>query len=177
MSWPGGGRRGWRRRRGRNAACWPSTPGRCARPPKGRSRVDRRRHKHAVAIPPPSAYHGVSCCSHLKGEGRGQTGRRRMVVTCKSCGGVSRDVEFCDNCNADLMPKSATVSPAVCPLLPEAPLSPQLVQALSRPEASVTVPAGERCWRLHWIATPQWASWRPRVEQRLRCPAAVLPPC
>src|SRR4051812_7774353 len=98
-----------------------------------------------------------------------------MVVTCPACGGASRDREFCDHCNADLMPAAAALPPAVCPLAPDNPLllTPEQVQALSRPEASVTVAAGEPCWRLHWIAAAHWPARQPFVEERQRCPAAV----
>ena len=38
------------------------------------------------------------------------------MVTCPACGGTSQDREFCDHCNADLMPPAAARAPAACPL-------------------------------------------------------------
>src|SRR5206468_2585412 len=112
-----------------------------------------------------------------QGRGSGAGGEECFMVTCSACGGASHDLEFCDHCNADLLPGSAVLPPAVCPLLPATPLTPRLLQALSRPEASVMLVEGEQCWRVHWIAADQWPLWRPRLEERLRYPAMVLPPC
>jgi serine/threonine protein phosphatase PrpC len=102
-----------------------------------------------------------------------------MAVTCPACGGVSRDEEFCDQCNADLALPSALPPPAACPVGPEGtlPLSARQVRYLCRPEAAVTLWAGSRAWRLHWVPAPFWSRWQPRVEERLTHDIRCLPPC
>ncbi len=101
------------------------------------------------------------------------------MVTCPRCGGKSRDQEFCDHCNADLMPPSRTPPPAVCPLDSEGPLQLTAEQraTLTRPEAGVTVRAPNQSWRLHWIPRGAWATRRAGVEERGRYRGNVLPPC
>jgi serine/threonine protein phosphatase PrpC len=101
-----------------------------------------------------------------------------MAVTCPSCGGVSRDLEFCDRCNADLVPPPVLLPPATC-ALDEAnlTLSPEQLRHLGRPEASVLVRAGGRGWRLHWVPESLWSRWQPPVEERLTYRAPCLPPC
>ena len=102
-----------------------------------------------------------------------------MVVTCPACGGLSHDLEFCDNCNADLVPPPAQQAPVWCPLFDDyaEPLSPEQVRALSRPESSLLLRARDQAWRVHWIAAPDWENWRPLVEERLGYQLPVLPPC
>jgi serine/threonine protein phosphatase PrpC len=102
-----------------------------------------------------------------------------MAVPCPACGSVSRDPEFCDRCNADLMPVAMQHPPCSCPVTPDdvLQLTAGEVERLSRPEAAVTVQFGARAWRLHWIPRKQWLRWRPRVNERLTYQAPCLPPC
>jgi protein phosphatase len=102
-----------------------------------------------------------------------------MAVICPTCGTASRDAEFCDRCNADLVPAPVTLPPSACPLPEFGPISllPEQLGKLSRPEASVTVKAGGRFHRLHWVAEEHGPLWQPRWEQRLACRAPCLPPC
>jgi protein phosphatase len=102
-----------------------------------------------------------------------------MVVTCPACGCASRDLEFCDNCNNDLMPAAVALPPAVCLLGPEesVSLTPEQARGLSRPEAAVTMEAGGRCLRLHWIPGADWPGWRENVERRQALHNPALAPC
>lgn len=102
-----------------------------------------------------------------------------MAVTCPACGGLSHDLEFCDHCNADLVPPPAQQAPEWCPLFDDyaEPLSPEQVQVLARPESSLLLKARDQAWRVHWIADAEWEKWRPAVEERIRCSLPVLPPC
>jgi serine/threonine protein phosphatase PrpC len=102
-----------------------------------------------------------------------------MAVACPVCGSVSHDREFCDRCNADLMPPSALPPPDTCPLAPDHPLrlTHQQNAFLSRPERSITVSHQDKGWRLHWIPLPHWPQWHPLVEERLRYRLSCLPPC
>jgi serine/threonine protein phosphatase PrpC len=101
------------------------------------------------------------------------------MVTCPACGGTSRDREFCDHCNADLMPPTPSLPPAFCPITPEHPLpfSREQLRTLARPEAAVTVRAGRHGWRVHWIPKASWAIRRASFEERARYRTSVLPPC
>ncbi|MCI0460769.1 MAG: protein phosphatase 2C domain-containing protein [Gemmataceae bacterium] len=101
------------------------------------------------------------------------------MITCPTCGSTSRDREFCDYCNADLMPPPARPAPAVCPLTPEGPLqlTPEQAAALNRPEAAVTLRHGSRCWRLHWIPHDSWSERRAAVQERLGHRTTALPHC
>jgi serine/threonine protein phosphatase PrpC len=101
------------------------------------------------------------------------------MVTCPACGGTSRDREFCDHCNADLMPPDVSLPPAVCPVTPETPLqfTPEQLRILAHPEAAVTVRAGRKAWRIHWIPRPYLAAHRASLEDRARCTLDVLAPC
>jgi protein phosphatase len=102
-----------------------------------------------------------------------------MAVTCPACGGLSHDLEFCDHCNADLLPPAAQQAPAWCPLFADytEPLSKEQVLALSRPESALLLRARDQAWRVHWIAGAYWEAWRATVEERLSYHLAVLPPC
>ncbi len=100
-----------------------------------------------------------------------------MTVTCPACGGQSKDVEFCDHCNADLRGRSETAVPSRCPLVPEILLSPEQQAALTHPEGTIVIGAGPSRWRVHWIGEADWPSWRPAVEHRLGQNVPVLPPC
>ena len=102
-----------------------------------------------------------------------------MAVTCPACGGLSHDLEFCDHCNADLVPPPAQQAPAWCPLFPDyaEPLSPDQVQMLARPESSLLLRSRDQAWRVHWIAPADWDKWRTPVEERVRTKLPVLPPC
>jgi protein phosphatase len=102
-----------------------------------------------------------------------------MAVTCPACGGESHDLEFCDHCNADLLPPPAQQAPGWCPLFDDyaEPLSPDQVQALARPEASLLLSARDQTWRVRWLANADWDKWQPMVEERLRTQLPVLPPC
>lgn len=101
-----------------------------------------------------------------------------MVVTCQACGASSHDLEFCDHCNADLTTALPPPAPRICRLGPDESLylTAEQVKALNRPEAAITIPTSDRVWRVHWIGRPLWPAWASRVEARLRCRAAVLPP-
>src|SRR5262245_36550099 len=95
-------------------------------------------------------------------------GKGPKAVTCPSCGGVSRDLEFCDRCNADLVPPPVLLPPATCPLDEgDLPLSREQLRHLGRPEASVLVHAGGCGWRLHWVPESLWPRWQSSIEQRL----------
>src|SRR6516164_430815 len=100
-----------------------------------------------------------------------------MSVTCLRCGAVSHDLEFCDQCNADLAPPAAAPPPAACRLSgePALHLSNQQRSHLTRPEAAILVRGRRHPWRLHWIAGPDWPGWRERVLARAAARAAVLP--
>jgi PPM family protein phosphatase len=102
-----------------------------------------------------------------------------MDITCPACGNVSRDREFCDHCNADLVRPAALFPPDHCPLLPDQPISltPAQVGTLSRPEASIVLHAADQAWRVHWIPRAAWERWRPTVEERLSYRLPALPPC
>ncbi len=101
------------------------------------------------------------------------------MVICPACGGTSHDREFCDHCNADLMPPAVRDAPPVCNLGPEGTLllSPDQSASLARPEASVTLRTGPRGWRLHWLPQPAWPHHRATVEDRVRRRVPPLPPC
>ncbi len=101
-----------------------------------------------------------------------------MVVTCPACGSVSQDREFCDRCNADLVPAPVAPPPATCVLPGVGPveLAGEDLARLSRPEAALTVTAGGWTWRLHWIAEGLGPRWLPRVYQRLGHDLECLPP-
>jgi protein phosphatase len=102
-----------------------------------------------------------------------------MVVTCPACGAASRDLEFCDHCNTDLVPAPVVAPPAVCPLGPGRAihLTASQLEVLSRPEASLTVSVAGRPCRLHWIPPSAWPRWRPLVQERLTRQTPPLPPC
>jgi serine/threonine protein phosphatase PrpC len=101
------------------------------------------------------------------------------MVICPACGRTSHDAEFCDHCNADLMPPAARPAPTLCPLNPEGPLyltRPQAA-ALTRPEASATVQGPDGGWRLRWLPQPTWERRRHAFEGRCRYRTEVLSPC
>jgi serine/threonine protein phosphatase PrpC len=102
-----------------------------------------------------------------------------MVVTCPACGAASRDLEFCDHCNADLVPVTVATPPPFCPLDSQRAihLTASQLELLSRPEASLTVNAGGLPYRIHWIARALWPRWRSLVQERLAWQAPPLPPC
>jgi protein phosphatase len=100
-----------------------------------------------------------------------------MVVTCPACGGESRDLEFCDHCNADLAPRPVSAAPARCPLRPDSDLTPEQQSALSRPENAAFVSTADALWRVHWVPSAAWKAWRPLVEERQHYAISPLPPC
>jgi serine/threonine protein phosphatase PrpC len=77
------------------------------------------------------------------------------------------------------MPVSVQYPPTSCPVTPECVLglTAELVEELSRPEASITVGGGGRVWRLHWVPRKLWPRWRSRVHQRKALQLSCLPPC
>src|SRR5262245_1255571 len=101
------------------------------------------------------------------------------MVTCPACGGTSQDREFCDHCNADLMPPAAARAPAACPLpfQDPAPLSREQQKRLARPEAHITLHSPRQAWRAHWLPQSAWAAYRAGVEERGRYRSEVLPLC
>jgi serine/threonine protein phosphatase PrpC len=103
----------------------------------------------------------------------------RMVVTCPACGGTSHDAEFCDHCNADLLPPAGRWAPAQCPLTPDATveLSPEQRRALSRPEAALLLQAMDKSWRVHWLERPVWEECKKRVMERAGLAFGPLAPC
>jgi serine/threonine protein phosphatase PrpC len=102
-----------------------------------------------------------------------------MVVKCPSCGAVSRDLEFCDRCNADLAPPAAALPPATCPLIPHHAirLTAEQTAHLTRPEAAVLVKVRRQALRLHWIGSDLWPRYRAAVETRCQATGPFLPPC
>jgi serine/threonine protein phosphatase PrpC len=102
-----------------------------------------------------------------------------MVVTCPSCGALSSDREFCDHCNADLVPPTTALPPSACPVTAEwsLALAPQQLAQLSRPEAAILVRGQRQVWRLHWIAAEAWPTWQPSVAARCATHHPALPPC
>jgi len=102
-----------------------------------------------------------------------------MSVTCPVCGGQSQDTEFCDHCNADLLPPvNATVPQRVPAPFGKGRLTTKQRQLLSRPDSSLDVIAtdGTR-WRLHWLPKNILPPWLPLIEERARCQIAALPKC
>jgi serine/threonine protein phosphatase PrpC len=99
-----------------------------------------------------------------------------MVVTCPSCGLTTHDLEFCDHCNADLIPVASPATPADPPLeRAELRLSKTLLATLTRAEAAVLVEGDGRLWRVHWITAAEWEECSARVRDRMQCIAAPLP--
>jgi serine/threonine protein phosphatase PrpC len=92
---------------------------------------------------------------------------------------MSRDLEFCDHCNADLVQPAALFPPDRCPLFPDqsVDLKPSQVGTLIRPEAFIYLQARDKGWRVHWISRAAWERWRPAVEERLTHAVPSLPPC
>jgi protein phosphatase len=102
-----------------------------------------------------------------------------MVVKCAACGAISRDLEFCDRCNADLAPPPAALPPAHCPLIADhsIQLTPEQTAHLTRPEAAVVIRVRRQPLRLHWIGADLWPRYRAAVLARCRASCPVLPPC
>jgi serine/threonine protein phosphatase PrpC len=100
-----------------------------------------------------------------------------MTVVCMACGKESQDPEFCDHCNADLLPPATRLPPTLCPL-PTGPaeLSTEQRVALHRVEAAITLDADEKKWRVHWVAPADLPSWRLRLQQRVESRLTCLPP-
>ena len=102
-----------------------------------------------------------------------------MVVKCAACGALSRDLEFCDRCNADLAPPAAALPPARCPLTADhsIQLTAEQTAQLTRPEAAVMLRVRRQPLRLHWIGADLWPRYRAAVLVRCQASCPVLPPC
>jgi len=100
-----------------------------------------------------------------------------MTVVCAACGQASRDLEFCDHCNADLKPAADRQPPAICPLPGgDAMLSAAQRRVLARVEDAVTVDNSTGRWRVRWIPGPEQQAWQTLLEDRLSLDLEVLPP-
>jgi protein phosphatase len=102
-----------------------------------------------------------------------------MAVTCPACGAVSRDEEFCDLCNADLLGGLEIPAPIVCPLGEAAALqlTPEQVDQLNQPSASITVQHEGQAYRIHWIPSFLWYRWQDALEERAALAPGCLPAC
>jgi serine/threonine protein phosphatase PrpC len=102
-----------------------------------------------------------------------------MGVTCPACGGLSQDREFCDHCNADLLPPASSLCPSCCPLFVDeaVSLTPEQVALLSRPETATLIRARNQAWRVHWLPQQTWEASRAALEERQRHSLRCLPPC
>jgi serine/threonine protein phosphatase PrpC len=100
-----------------------------------------------------------------------------MAVVCPACGKESRDLEFCDHCNADLRAAKEGQPPEVCHLPGgEVTLTAAQRRALGRVEDAVTLEAASGRWRVHWIPRAELPEWRPLLDDRLSLDLEVLPP-
>lgn len=101
-----------------------------------------------------------------------------MVLTCPTCGALSRDLEFCDHCNADLAPRASSPQPPPFCRLADGTiltLSSRQQAHLQRPEAAIETPGAKQCWRLHWIGDEHWTARAAAVEARQARQATPLP--
>src|ERR1043166_271727 len=100
-----------------------------------------------------------------------------MAVVCPACGKESRDLEFCDHCNADLRAAKEGQPPEVCHLPGgEVTLTAAQRRALGRVEDAVTLEAASGRWRVHWSPRAELPEWRPLLDDRLSLDLEVLPP-
>src|SRR5262249_33828515 len=99
-------------------------------------------------------------------------------VVCAVCGETSQDVEFCDNCNADLEQPGADLPGTSCPLPRQrVELTPEQRGSLRRPEASIKLAGARQHWRIHWIGQPHLPRWLPEIRVREKTRLPCLPPC
>ncbi len=99
-----------------------------------------------------------------------------MSIQCNVCGELSQDHEFCDHCNADLVSAVSSPPPARCPItLGGMPLTAEQRQALTVPEASLTVSTEGRLWRVHWLSGNMPADRAAMIDRRLALSAHCLP--
>jgi serine/threonine protein phosphatase PrpC len=99
-----------------------------------------------------------------------------MTVQCPRCGADSRDIEFCDHCNADLAPPETSPPPATIslPTGDSVPLTAQQLAALVRPETGVALRANGLAWRAHWVGEGRWQRMAPDVARRQRTICSAL---
>src|ERR1043166_1989127 len=99
-----------------------------------------------------------------------------MAVVCPACGKESRDLEFCDHCNADLRAAKEGQPPEVCHLPGgEVTLTAAQRRALGRVEDAVTLEAASGRWRVHWIPRAELPEWRTLLDDPRRLDLAVVP--
>jgi serine/threonine protein phosphatase PrpC len=98
-----------------------------------------------------------------------------MSIPCSVCGRLSRDVEFCDHCNADLRQSAQNLPPEHCALAPEdITLTLEQRRELSFPDAWLRVRWHGGALRLHWLRTRDWEECRQAIERRLTKQSPVL---
>lgn len=100
-----------------------------------------------------------------------------MSVQCSTCGRLSQDQEFCDNCNADLGSSRERVAPELCPVSGEGtPLTLEQRNLLSFPESAILLEAGGVASRVHWISPAAWRQHGRKLAERLSASVPALPP-
>jgi PPM family protein phosphatase len=99
-----------------------------------------------------------------------------MSVQCSICGRLSQDLEFCDNCNADLGSSGDRLAPALCPVAGEGtPLTLEQRNLLSFPESAILVARDGVAARVHWISPGDWRQRGRALENRLSVSVPSLP--
>lgn len=100
-----------------------------------------------------------------------------MPVPCPACGYLSQDLEFCDRCNADLVPPREQGPPHVCPLPgQDLILSDEQFQRLAQPDGFILLRAAAGWRRIHWLPRALETHWQPELRRRLAISTGVLPP-